>query len=139
MLAAQGKPRRRMAFPLRESSLLRLTHRRPQHGIDEARKSLHPHALGQFYRRIAGRRGRYPVKIEQLIKAKVQDFPHERLDFADRTVDILAQNPVECISGLDSSIDELCHETPVLLTEAGLTKGLGQRHIGIRPVFMYFI
>ena len=128
-----------MALAAREGRLLGLAHRRAQDGIDEARKPLHAHALGEVHGRVAGSGGRHLVEVEDLVEAEPQDLAHEWLDLADRAADVAAQDPVERIPRLHSTVDELRDEAAVLLAEIQLAQRFRKGHIGVGAVLMYFI
>ena len=139
VLAAQCEVLRRMSLAARESRLLGLAHRRAQDGIDEARKPLHAHALGEVHGRVAGSGGRHLVEVEDLVEAEPQDLAHERLDLADGAADVAAQDPIERAASLHSAVDELRDKAAVLLAEVQLAQRLCKRHIGVGAVLMYFI
>ena len=139
VLAGEGEVLRRMALAAREGRLLGLAHRRAQNGIDEARKPLHAHALGEVYSRVAGSGGRHLVEVEDLVEAEPQDLAHERLDLADGAADVAAQDPVERAPRLHGAVDELRDKAAVLLAEVHLAQRLCKSHIGVGAVLMYFI
>ena len=139
VLAAQREVLRRMALAAREGRLLGLTHRRAQDGIDETRKPLHAHALGELHGRVTGCGGRHLVEVEDLVEAEPQDLAHERLNLADGAADVAAQDPVERAARLHSAVDELRDKAAVLLAEVQLAQRLCKRHIGVGAVLMYFI